>query len=45
MRILVADKLADEGLEYLKQSGVAFDEKVGLEGGRTGGRRAANTTR
>jgi D-3-phosphoglycerate dehydrogenase / 2-oxoglutarate reductase len=30
MKILVADKLAAEGLEYLKQSGVAFDVKVGL---------------
>jgi D-3-phosphoglycerate dehydrogenase len=27
MRILVADKLAAEGLEFLKQSGIAFDEK------------------
>src|SRR5215212_6059364 len=31
MRILVADKLADEGLNYLKQSGLAFDAKVGLK--------------
>src|SRR5882762_10756095 len=31
MRILVADKLADEGLDFLKQSGVAFDTKVGLK--------------
>jgi D-3-phosphoglycerate dehydrogenase / 2-oxoglutarate reductase len=31
MRILVADKLAKEGLEFLKQSGYAFDEKVGLK--------------
>jgi D-3-phosphoglycerate dehydrogenase len=31
MRILVADKLADEGLEYLKQSGVAFDVKLDLK--------------
>src|SRR5437867_3797293 len=31
MRILVADKLADEGLEYLKSAGVAFDVKVGLK--------------
>src|SRR6059036_1179096 len=31
MRILVADKLADEGLDYLKQSGVAFDTKIGLK--------------
>jgi D-3-phosphoglycerate dehydrogenase len=28
--ILVADKLAEEGLNYLKQSGIAFDVKVGL---------------
>ncbi len=31
MRILVADKLADEGLELLKSSGTAFDVKVGLK--------------
>src|SRR5437868_4963867 len=31
MRILVADKLADEGLEFLKQTGVDFDTKVGLK--------------
>src|SRR5436305_12276122 len=31
MKILVADKLADEGLEYLKQTGAAFDAKVGLK--------------
>src|ERR1700761_4754652 len=31
MKILVADKLADEGLELLKQSGVAFDVKIGLK--------------
>src|SRR5260221_29114 len=31
MRILVADKLADEGLDFLKQSGVAFDTKIGLK--------------
>jgi D-3-phosphoglycerate dehydrogenase len=31
MRILVADKLADEGLEFLKQSGANFDVKVGLK--------------
>nr|MBA2301705.1 phosphoglycerate dehydrogenase [Acidobacteriota bacterium] len=31
LKILVADKLADEGLEFLKQSGVAFDVKVGLK--------------
>jgi D-3-phosphoglycerate dehydrogenase len=30
MRILVADKLAEEGLEYLKSAGVPFDVKVGL---------------
>jgi D-3-phosphoglycerate dehydrogenase len=30
MKILVADKLAEEGLEYLKQSGMAFDVKIGL---------------
>jgi D-3-phosphoglycerate dehydrogenase len=30
MRILVADKLADEGLEFLKASGMEFDVKVGL---------------
>jgi D-3-phosphoglycerate dehydrogenase len=30
-KILVADKLADEGLNYLKQSGIAFDAKVGLK--------------
>ena len=29
--ILVADKLADEGLNFLKQSGIAFDAKVGLK--------------
>src|SRR4051794_22588165 len=29
--ILVADKLAEEGLEYLKQTGGAFDVKVGLK--------------
>src|SRR5215208_5269042 len=29
--ILVADKLADEGLAYLKQSGAAYDAKVGLK--------------
>src|SRR5215208_2764628 len=28
--ILVADKLADEGLAFLKQSGLAFDAKVGV---------------
>src|SRR5437879_2209318 len=31
MRILVADKLADEGLDFLKQSGFAFDTKIGLK--------------
>ena len=31
MRILVADKLADEGLEFLKQSGVGYDVKIGLK--------------
>jgi D-3-phosphoglycerate dehydrogenase / 2-oxoglutarate reductase len=31
MRILVADKLAAEGLEFLKQSGIAYDEKIGLK--------------
>jgi D-3-phosphoglycerate dehydrogenase / 2-oxoglutarate reductase len=30
-KILVADKLAEEGLAYLKQSGAAFDAKVGLK--------------
>jgi D-3-phosphoglycerate dehydrogenase / 2-oxoglutarate reductase len=31
MRILVADKLADEGLDFLKTSGMDFDVKVGLK--------------
>ena len=31
MRILVADKLADEGLEFLTQSGVSYDVKIGLK--------------
>jgi D-3-phosphoglycerate dehydrogenase len=31
MRILVADKLAEEGLEFLKQSGANYDVKVGLK--------------
>ena len=31
MRILVADKLAQEGLEFLTQSKAAFDVKVGLK--------------
>ncbi len=30
MRILVADKLAEEGLDFLKTSGADFDVKVGL---------------
>src|SRR5204863_5904458 len=30
MRILVADKLADEGLEFLKLTGIQFDTKIGL---------------
>jgi D-3-phosphoglycerate dehydrogenase / 2-oxoglutarate reductase len=29
--ILVGDKLAEEGLEYLKSTGFAFDNKVGLK--------------
>ncbi|MGA3065647.1 MAG: phosphoglycerate dehydrogenase, partial [Tepidisphaeraceae bacterium] len=31
MRILVADKLAEEGLEFLKQQKADFDAKVGLK--------------
>src|SRR3954453_16335876 len=31
MRILVADKLAEEGLDFLKQTGIDFDVKVGLK--------------
>lgn len=31
MRILVADKLAEEGLDFLKQNDAAFDAKVGLK--------------
>ena len=31
MRILVADKLAEEGLEFLKKSGIEYDVKVGLK--------------
>lgn len=31
MNILVADKLADEGLDYLKQAGVSYDVKIGLK--------------
>src|SRR5207237_461930 len=30
-RILVADKLADEGLESLRASGIDFDVKIGLK--------------
>ncbi len=30
MRILVADKLADEGLAFLKESGIDFEVRVGL---------------
>jgi D-3-phosphoglycerate dehydrogenase len=30
LRILVADKLAEEGLEFLKGAGIAYDVKVGL---------------
>jgi D-3-phosphoglycerate dehydrogenase / 2-oxoglutarate reductase len=30
LKILVADKLADEGLDFLKSSGISFDVKVGL---------------
>jgi D-3-phosphoglycerate dehydrogenase len=31
LKILVADKLAGEGLDFLKQTGISFDEKVGLK--------------
>ncbi len=31
MRVLVADKLAEEGLELLKASGMEFDVKIGLK--------------
>ena len=31
MRILVADKLAEEGLDFLKSSGIQFDEKLDLK--------------
>jgi D-3-phosphoglycerate dehydrogenase / 2-oxoglutarate reductase len=31
LNILVADKLAEEGLEFLKESGISFDAKVGLK--------------
>ena len=30
-RVLVADKLADEGLELFRKAGIAFDEKLGLK--------------
>ena len=30
LKILIADKLAPEGLDLLKDAGIAFDEKVGL---------------
>src|SRR5579871_4200392 len=30
-RILVADQLAKEGLDFLKSSGIEFDEKIGLK--------------
>ena len=30
-RILVADQLAKEGLDFLKASGIEFDEKIGLK--------------
>jgi D-3-phosphoglycerate dehydrogenase len=30
LKILVADKLAEEGLEFLKSSGISFDVKIGL---------------
>ena len=30
-RILVADQLAKEGIDFLKQSGIEFDEKIGLK--------------
>jgi D-3-phosphoglycerate dehydrogenase len=30
LKILVADKLAEEGLDFLKSSGISFDVKVGL---------------
>jgi D-3-phosphoglycerate dehydrogenase len=30
MRILIADKLADEGLDFLRNQGTPFDVKVGL---------------
>ncbi len=31
LKILVADQLAKEGLDYLKSSGSAYDEKIGLK--------------
>lgn len=31
LKILVADQLAKEGLELLKESGISFDEKIGLK--------------
>ena len=31
MRILVADKLAEEGLEFLRSQAMEFDAKVGLK--------------
>jgi len=31
LKILVADKLAEEGLDFLKNCGIAFDVKVGLK--------------
>lgn len=31
MRILVADKLAEEGLEFLKNAKAEFDVKIGLK--------------
>jgi D-3-phosphoglycerate dehydrogenase len=31
MRILVADKLAEEGLDYLKTCGIEYDVKIGLK--------------
>lgn len=31
MKILVADKLAEEGLEYLNGAGIAYDTKIGLK--------------
>ena len=31
MRILVADKLADEGLEYLKSSGIEYDVRLDIK--------------